>query len=395
MKKILCLILVSVTMLSLVACGNNDSTEPTESNKQTESTQPDTTKPDDGKQEGSTEETDNPEITDETIRENGKIPSDKEEWTTAEKNYIQKELYHKVVQAVIDLDFEILKQYATESSLSQLKEIEENADFKKMYENTYGKMIYLPDSESMLMKSTRYTYSKWFTNFYLTNTILPDNINSLTKEDVDNVYNSIYVNAPYEVVEFETTSIAIKIVDGYIKYDLEAMFYDIDAFRFHNMTPSAYQNAYAKYIFGDEFNVKPNFNILGEHREILEAVYDFNPERILAYLEIHCGEYPSSTEKNVLEYYRNKDNHSKMREWFVENCEVMVSNGSMHIYYITNSFDVAKRHFPFTTITESDYEKINNLTDGYGVWQLVSKEDQHAYTQRDLIDMMKDDKILE
>jgi hypothetical protein len=67
----------------------------------------------------------------------------------------------------------------------------------------------------------------------------------------------------------------------------------------------------------------------------------------------------------------------------------------MHIYYITDSFDIAKNHFPFSVIKESEYEKVNNLDSTYGVWGLLSTEDQHLYTQRDLLDLMEEDGIIE
>ena len=264
-----------------------------------------------------------------------------------------------------------------------------------MHRNTYGKMIYLPETEYMVYKSTRYTYSTWYTSFYLTNSVMPANTNELTKEDVDEIYNNIYEKAPYEATEFNRSSSHVEVIDGYVKYDIQAIFYDIDAFDFYTLTPNAYENPYAKFIFGDEFEIEPKLKVIGNHREIAEAIYNYDVDKILAYLEEHCSSNSTSTGKYVMDAYRNKENHEKMTEWFKENCRVSVSNGGMHIYYITDSFDIAKNHFPFSVIQESEYEKVNNLDSTYGVWGLLSTEDQHLYTQRDLLDLMEEDGIIE
>ena len=389
MKKLTCLLLACLMTISLVACGNEtpDTLIPDE---ETEITQPITSETPENPTEEST-----PAETPTGIRENGNIPSGKSEWTEEEKKYIREELYDKIVQAIIDLDIATLEQYVEESDLYELKAIENNPEFKEMYKNTYGKMIYLPDSGYMLVKSTRYTYSTWYTAFYLTNGVMPANLNELTKENVNSVYLNIYENAPYEAVKFERKTSAIEIVDGYIKYDIQPMLYDIDHFELWALSPSAYENPYAKYIFGDEFEVKPNYNILGEHRDILEATYNFDTDAILAYLEKHCSTDSTATGKFVLGNWRNTDNHAKMKEWFENNCHVTVSGGSMHIFYITDSIDIMKTHFPFYSFTDSDIEMLRELNIKYSDWEIVSEEDQYIYTQRDLLSLMEEDGLID
>ena len=388
MKKLICLLLACLMTLSLVACGNEKPNTPAP-DKETEITQPTTS-------ETPTEpDVTEPEETPTGIRENGKIPSETSEWTEEEKKYIREELYDKIVQAIIELDIPTLEQYVEESDLYELKAIENNPGFKEMYKNTFGKMIYMPKSERMLMKSTRYTYSTWFTAFYLTNGVMPANLNELTKENIDSVYLNIYENAPYEAVQFERKTSAIEIIDGYIKYDIQTMLYDIDHFDLWALAPSAYENPYAKYIFGDEFEVKPNYNILGEHKDILEATYNFDTDKILAYLEQHCGTNSTATGNFVLGNWRNTENHAKMKEWFENNCHVTVSGGSMHIFYIADSIDVMKNHHPFNAFDDSDIEALKDLNIKYCDWNLVSEEDQYIYTQRDLLDLMEQDGIIE
>ena len=379
MKKILCLLLVALMLFSLVACGNNNNSNNTPNNS-TPTTE-------------TTETTDAPNDETTDLRDGKTLPSDKSEWTDKEKEYYLEDLYDKIVNAVINLDVDFLKDHISESQLSTFKNIQKDEEYAQMYKNTYGKMIYLPESERMLMISTRYTYATWYTNFYLTNSVMPKNLKDFSREDVNAVYENIYKNAPYEAIQFERTWSACEISEGKVVYNIDSMFNDIDAFNLYQIEPSAYENPYAQLIFGDEYEVAPNFNIMGEHKELYKAVYDFDLNVLTAYLEKHSGTDGTATGTFVFEKCRDKSLYDKMEEWFKNNCHVIVSNGSMHIYYIVDNFDIAKNHHPFNTIVENEINLFKDLDIKYGEWTLVSNEDSFLYTMRDMLDMMETDGV--
>ena len=142
MKKISKILILTLLVSLLAGCGNNDNK--TTEEKETETISTEITSED--TQETETDElvTDSEETTTEnkedenTIRENGTFKDDDSLNENEKKHY-----KNIIINAVINLDMEVLKEYLSESDYDTFEEINEHPDYKKMYQNTIGKIIYL------------------------------------------------------------------------------------------------------------------------------------------------------------------------------------------------------------------------------------------------------------
>ena len=171
MKRLLALLLACLMMFSLVACGNNSDKPdaPTDGGAIEQPVdKPDDTKPSEESTTPDSEDTTEPseEPTD-TIRENGQFPEDKNDLTEVELEYINGDLYDKIVKAVIELDMDVLREYTSSQYLYGFERINENEKFRTMYLNTIGKSIYLPESRYIVKVDTQYVFAKWHTGLLL------------------------------------------------------------------------------------------------------------------------------------------------------------------------------------------------------------------------------------
>lgn len=379
-KRILALILVCVTMISLAACekNKNDIVEPTADN--TEITNPTTTP------------TENPDTEPEAttpeaqMRENGNFPS-VDELTDAEKKYLQVELYDQVLQAAIDLDMETLRKYTKSQYLYGFEQIFANPEFKDMYKKTIGTYIYLPESEYIVAKDTTYVFAKWHTDLHINKMDIPKDITDITMEQANNIYENYYKDAPYNGFDFERNSFAVSIEDGYVYYNTDLMFNDILDVNLSSLYPTrGYGNPYVEFVFNDEAdNLDTPYSTLKDEQALLETMYNFDIDKLHELFGNQEG-MMTSLKRKVAKVYGDKEKLQKIKAWYLENCEVMVTTSSMHIFYIINdNMEIAEQQFPYTLFSDEELEKLKGLK--LCDWMYVSTSDTgFAQLQSDIID---------
>lgn len=367
MKRILAFLLCMVMVFALCACGNDEATPteksptnpvtapstPTENNNATEPTQdnPDSTTPDE-------------EVSDDTIRENGKLPNDPSKLTSAE----EKHYLGEVIQAIIDLDVETLEDLADSNSVNCIRYIRDNENYRKAWNKTVGQSIYLEDSKYIAHRDPQYIFANWITSVYNKNETLKGFIYNYSEEELLQILDTYGSNAPYVISEID--DYFIDVVDGKISISCNQVLQDagwdtLSDMGFYGWAGKENEQL-ARIIFGagcgianglDEIN-KNGFTIwqdmlTGNVNKIVAAFdkatgYDLN-EPITSKLGQFNARYYQA-------YYKNVDNAAKIQDWMNENVQILRDTSNILVYMRIRTIDDALYY-----ITEEERAEIQHL----------------------------------
>jgi hypothetical protein len=155
---------------------------------------------------------------------------------------------------------DVLKEHLSESDYDAFEEINEHLDYKKMYQNTIGKIIYLEDSDKVLAINVNQAASSWYTECWKNNAELPKKVSDLTCEEINDIYEKHYKNSGYIMSNIEKRDLKYKFKDGKLIYDVDEIFSCVGYPDIHEkLAPgwNEYGN-YCNYIFGDSTNLYTN-----------------------------------------------------------------------------------------------------------------------------------------
>lgn len=294
------------------------------------------------------------------IRKNGSFPNDTDEITLEEKNYYK----NKMVKALIALDIDILELYLEEDSYRYVKSIYDDPEYKELYQNTIGEIIYLEESTIFVSKDLDYVYSRWYDEHYKANLNIVDSVRELSKEEVNSVYEKYYKTAPYTAGDVGGVSISVK--DGYIKYGISKLFEYIHVDLFMDLDPTFTVDGenYANFVFGsDRENMNLGYDYINRDGDfdIWESTYNFDIDEMISVFEGDPETFKMDLYKKCLEeYYKNAENRKIIEDWVKENAEVY-----RDLSYVTFFVPATVEDYPFTLIeTEEEKELIKDLNLG-------------------------------
>lgn len=325
MKKILCLILSILLVVSLTACGNKTSTETT---------------PDDNLQDNNEtitpSETDNEESSN-GIRKNGQLPEYWHLLTEKEQKYYNE----KIFVALQTFDFETLESLTdskSEEALERLHEIYDNEQYKKMYEKTVGQVKYLPNSGIVIFKSHNYIFSKWLEYMETNDIELPDSTGYIDKETTDKWYNECYASAPNVYSWLNDLGSDCEIKDGKIVYNLNDLFRTIGGGKLSAIFVTTKENrddGYAKLLFGQHDYLKDlgyqyisNDGNCPQYKNILTLDLEIMAESMTVFEDNKESFYYEYFEK----FYKYDQVRSEIQTWVNENCFATRGFSSCAIY---------------------------------------------------------------
>lgn len=349
-KRILSLVLASVMVLSLCACGSSNDKKKEDSTK-TENTE--TVKGDE----------DSEEIVD-GIRKNGELPGDIEDFTEDELKFY----LNDVITAAIELDLEKLEEYLyDEGDLEDFQNVVNNKDYQAMWKKTIGETVYLKNSIHLVGKSPIYVFSKWYTDQAKMGAELPEDVYDLTMEQVDDIYEKYYKDAIYvaEEVDFED-DMDIHIEDGKIKFEIDGLFESLGYETIGKMADYGnYANGYVKMVFGEQ----------GQHLDfgydyITKEPFDIYPILLSGNLEEMIELIDSRTEYTFEvddlsyghayhTYYKNDSDRVLIKSWMEENVESYRDESSVFTFVKANIEH--EDSYPFYNFTDKEKELIKDL----------------------------------
>lgn len=366
MKRVLALLLCIIMVYSLAACGtkNPDNSESPDVNVTQPSEVPDETPDettDEAVQDESVEET--------TIRENGQLPENAGDLTDAElKHYIG-----KVMQAIITLDVETVKEYASESSADMIESVKNDDVYRAMWEQSIGQSVYLEDSHMLVYKDPEFIFSAWLTDAYKHNESLKTEIEDYTEEEIVAIFNRYVDKAPYIADEINLgDDFDIDIENGRIVIDCDKCFAETPWYSLSNVggpNPIARSSeGLAMLAFGDNCLV------------ICLGLDYLNEEGLYIWDEYITGDLSSITAvvdaatgyniNTVIEgtdnyimvqwyqhFYKDAERVAKIQAWMDEFVMIRRAIGTVWVYIPAE----LTATYPYYTITDAEKDLIKDL----------------------------------
>lgn len=346
MKKVICILLTLLLLVSLCAC-NSQTTDNNKSNSENTTHSIETT----------TEETyiEYPE----TMRKNGEYPESIQELTDEEINFHNKLIF----DAIQTLDISILERYTDEKSadaVEALKNIKSDNTYRALFEKSISDIRYIPSCNYMLAKSTFYTFAKWYENCELIGHCPVNNIQDLTNEQVKEIYDKYYTDAPYVPAPFNAYRVYSRIVDGKIIYDIDGIFSQFGYMHLSYLNPKETEfskNGYPQLILYNYEQLNFN-NILQEgncprYKEILTK--DLNKMVEIA----NKISIPDDVfyKKYYEKYYKDDAIRTKIQNWINENTEFIRAPHIVGVFIKPT----LNKTFPFYNFTEREINDIKEL----------------------------------
>ncbi len=357
MKRVLVLLLCIATLLSFVACDNNNE-EPGNQNN------PSITDP--------VDKPDNtPDAPSEMIRPNGELPDNEHELTDAEKRHY----VGIIVNAAITLDIETLREYAkNEKDLEGYQAIADDAVAREWYLKTIGKGVYLESSGALAHPEPEAVFQMWQTRFLKTNDVMPEDVTHMSLEELSSIYEQYQDKIPYVIKEVNPEYYCqIYLKEGRIYFELDELLgctnycYDID-----DLTPSQYSwdGEYAHIaamVFGHDAEETNNFQEFFEknNMDFAMPMVNYDLDALEVYMDSLKDEHDWNmtpgkddyAEKYYQAYIKDDAMRAKVQAWMVENVVCGFSGHGFDVWYTVNQ-DVYYQTF---RLTEAERAAIQDL----------------------------------
>lgn len=353
MKKTLSLLLIVTMLFGLCACGSVNNTDNT--NNETANI---TDKNDKDNTLSNSEE-----ITEilypDTMRKNGEYPENIQELTDEEINFHNKLIF----DAIQTLDISILERYTDEKSASAveaLKNIKNDATYKQLFEKSFSDFRYIPSINYMLAKSTTYTFGKWYEDCEKEGSCPVNSVQDLTNQQVDEIYEKYYKEAPYTAAPFNSHCVYSRIVDGKIIYDIDGMFAQFGYISLSYLNPKGTEfstNAYPQLILYNyemlDLNEILKSGNCPRYKEILSKDLDKMVE-IANNVNIPDDVF---YKKYYTNYFKDDLTRKDIQKWVNENVEFV------RLPHLVSIFikPTMNKSFPFYNFSEREKEEIKDL----------------------------------
>ncbi len=152
---------------------------------------------------------------DETITPNGSLPNNEEDVKGLDVRYY----FNEAVNAVIQLDEEMMKLYLCDEEYEALMEIKNNKDAYDLWQHTVGNLTYLPSASCWYGRSPHIVYAMWYEDQVKAGTTLKDEAGLMSFDELATIYNEYYDKAPI-IVKYCGGADEYYIDDGYIKFEM-------------------------------------------------------------------------------------------------------------------------------------------------------------------------------
>lgn len=294
-----------------------------------------------------------------TMRKNGEYPDNIQDLTEEEINFHNKLIF----DAIQTLDISILEKYTDESSVEAveaLRNIKNDATYRSLFEKSFADFRYIPSINYILVKSTTYTFGKWYSDCEENGGCPVNSVQELTNQQVDEIYEKYYKDAPYTAGPFNSHRVYSRIVDGKIVYDIDGIFTQFGYTSLSYLNPKGTEystNGYPQLIMYNydmlDFNYILKEGSAPKYKEILSKDLDKMVE-IANKIDIPDDIFYKKYYEN---YFKDDAIRADIQEWVNENVEFV---RLVHIVavYIKPTMDES---FPFYNFSEQEKEEIKDL----------------------------------
>ncbi len=386
MKKIFALLLCLLMTLSLVACdgdensdaGNSSAGSIAPSTSHDESNLYESTSDESAADESianestaneSTEDgTESSEsVAEDTIRPNGELPKNKKDLTRAEMNHY----IGKVMQAIITLDVETMKEYANENSERMIRSVKEDDTYRLVWEKTIGKSIYLEESHRLVYKDPNFIFASWLTDVYKNGETLRARTKDYSEEEIIAILDKYIDSAPYVTDDLDIEdNFDIDIEEGKIIIDCRDCFNETPWYSLNDVSVphpiSRDSEDLARLAFGEICEVALGFDYIKNHNftiweafvtadlDTIAAAFDKAPYGMNAEI---TDETNQLYERVYQTYYKDDERRAKIQKWMDENVIILRDLSSVFFYIPAEM----TKTYPYYTFTDAEKEQIKDM----------------------------------
>lgn len=286
------------------------------------------------------------------IRENGSLPEYAEELTDEEREYYFGHIY----DAFVALDTETLTDYALDSDVLEILDaIRNDAQALDFWNKITGSTKYFADSDLLLIKSTEYIYSRWYTEHWENNTELPNSTEDLSYDETMAIYDKYFAEAPYTCGQLKDL---MEIQDGYIKCDLGDIF---DTAYGPKMRHVMSMNGmyYGSLLMAKDGKMNLGFDYIKEAFPEYEAYMSLNLDKLVDITSASISEedkagntYTDYFEKYIIP----EDSRAILQRYVDENFTCLRTESDLKVFYPAD----AEKDYPYYRGTAEAKEALKN-----------------------------------
>ena len=273
------------------------------------------------------------------------------------------EVTEVVFKAFQELDMDTLKIYLRDKDFEEasrcLTPVKEDSENYEIWKNTVGQMIYLPESDVLLVKSTHWVENAWYTDCWRNNSEIPaDSAEELSRDYLMKIYEKYYVNAPYKIIADFSSVLYFSVEDGYVKCEI----YDILPQTAHgNLSDllATYETGhlYSALILNNTPEIGLGYDyIVSEDKSTKIPEYEDLMEGDLSKV-IEIADKYSLKNTTIDKYLRNDETRKILQQYLNENCEILRDVSTVNFFCKSNS----ATDLGYRKMTPNDIEYINSL----------------------------------
>lgn len=366
MKRVFVLLLCLAMVFSMAACGN-DATEPTKPQETPGISESTPDEPTSGETTPDDTEPSNPVVDENTVRPNGELPEDEDDLTRAEVNHY----IGKVMQAIINLDVETMKEYANSHSAYMIKAVKEDDVYRAVWEKTIGKSVYLEESNMLVYKDPQFVFTSWLTDLYKNGDTLKAAAEEYTEEEIVAILDKYIDKAPYLANELDIEDdFKIDIEDGKIVIDCNDCLGATPWDRLSDISvphPTVRTGKdLACLAFGAHCEVSLGLDYINTNGfTIWEALVTADLDKIVTAFDnapYDMNIEITSTTNHLYEfiyqtYYKDAEKRAKIQDWMDEHVMILRSLSSVWVYIPAELTDT----YPYCTLTDAEKDLIKDL----------------------------------
>lgn len=295
----------------------------------------------------------NEEQQENAIRENGSLPEDADDLTDEERAYYAEAVF----RAVQELDIETLTLYSDkEDRVSFFESVKNDAEACAFWNEVVGSMYYYGSCDVVLHKAPNYMLGKWFEEMEAQNAELPDDTGDIPKEQVLDIFNKYYADAPY-VAGSIMDEISIRIVDGYFKCNLNYIFDDFIGST-NEIAGWGETINYGRLLFGEKGSFGLGYDYIREDIPQYETLLSLNLDENIKLIDAMDESEKDDTSlfyRTYLNYYKNNEEaRAVIQKYLDESCFGVRTLSIVYLYYPADFSET----YPYYQIPAEEQEKL-------------------------------------
>lgn len=265
-------------------------------------------------------------------------------------------LWVMVFEAIQNLDAEALKPYVTEENYNMCAEgfakVKADQTASELWANTIGKLVYYPEAKVIVGVDIEAVLAMWYTDMAKNNAEMPvEDTDDLSVEQLMNIYNEYFVNAPYSFNRIMEPKVNIQ-EDGRIAVSVDTVidnFYDESLKVILNPITRSHRDLpfdYYRVIMEREESLALGYDYIKDEFENFEALYAMDLDAFVTVTQGIEDKYKDgSFWKTFEKYYLDETNRAIMEKYLTESCLVYRDLGNL-VVFIPASFN----EFPGRTL---------------------------------------------